>query len=583
MIRILMLGGTGAIGESILSVIGNDVVYDITVTSRNKRKSLYANVHYLLGNANDFDFINTIEDNSFDVLIDFMNYRNEILKTNFSKLIRIAKQYVFLSSARVYDNSMPFIDESCSLLANTTENQSFKDSGTYAVKKAHQEKYVLKNGCNKVTIVRPYKTYSSDRLQLGEYEIKHWLNRIINDKPIVLNRGILDKYTALTDGVDVAKGIVELLGNEAALGQIFQVVTNEYMTWNDVLLLYSEILHKYSYKPVIYLADDTKEIDKLFEGGYQMPYDIMYNRRFHSANISKITQITYKSMKDGLQEAIALYLQNHTKGNYISTHLVTDDYKQMLNEVDAVYVVSPPKQHYQDIKTALEYKKHILCESPITVSKSECTELFSLAKKNGCILIDAIKTAYATAFARLILLAKEGKIGDIYSVDAVCTSLRPMTEDSWNSICGWGPTAMLPIFDILGTEYRSKNISSLIDKNGNDQFTKVDFSYDHAVASLKVGKGVKSEGELIISGTKGYIYVPAPWWKTDYFEIRYEDSTQNKRYFYQLDGEGIRYELVAFVKAINSKKDLSNIRQSVSETVCEVVEDFYGRKEMMLL
>ena len=58
------------------------------------------------------------------------------------------------------------------------------------------------------------------------------------------------------------------------------------------------------------------------------------------------------------------------------THLVTDDYKQMLNEVDAVYVVSPPKQHYQDIKTALEYKKHILCESPITVSKSECTELF---------------------------------------------------------------------------------------------------------------------------------------------------------------------------------------------------------------
>ena len=186
MIRILMLGGTGAIGESILSVIGNDVVYDITVTSRNKRKSLYANVHYLLGNANDFDFINTIEDNSFDVLIDFMNYRNEILKTNFSKLIRIAKQYVFLSSARVYDNSMPFIDESCSLLANTTENQSFKDSGTYAVKKAHQEKYVLKNGCNKVTIVRPYKTYSSDRLQLGEYEIKHWLNRIINDRVVFI-------------------------------------------------------------------------------------------------------------------------------------------------------------------------------------------------------------------------------------------------------------------------------------------------------------------------------------------------------------------------------------------------------------
>ena len=176
MTKILMLGGTGVIGESILSVIGNDAAYDVTVTSRSKRKPLYANVHYLLGNANDLVFINTIEDNSFDVLIDFMNYRNEILKTNFSKLIKIAKQYVFLSSARVYDNSMPVIDESCSLLANTTEDQNFKDSGTYAVKKAHQENYVLKNGYSKVTIVRPYKTYSSDRLQLGEYEIRHWLN-----------------------------------------------------------------------------------------------------------------------------------------------------------------------------------------------------------------------------------------------------------------------------------------------------------------------------------------------------------------------------------------------------------------------
>lgn len=263
--------------------------------------------------------------------------------------------------------------------------------------------------------------------------------------------------------------------------------------------------------------------------------------------------------------------------------LVTNDYEKMLKEVDAVYIVSRPTEHYQDIKTALEHKKHILCESPITVSKSETIKLFKLAKENGCILMDAIKTAYATAFARLILLAKEGKIGEIYSVDAVCTSLRPITEDSWNSISAWGPTAMLPIFDILGTGYRAKNIASLIDENGNDQFTKIDFSYNHAVASLKVGKGVKSEGELVISGTKGYIYVPAPWWKTDYFEIRYEDASQNRRYFYQLDGEGIRYELVAFVKAIISKKDLSNISQNVSETICEVIEDFYNRKEMILI
>ena len=158
-------------------------------------------------------------------------------------------------------------------------------------------------------------------------------------------------------------------------------------------------------------------------------------------------------------------------------------------------------------------------------------------------------------------MLKGGKIGRIVSVDAVCTSLSDLQQseniniqNKWNSICAWGPTALLPIFQLLGSDYVCKRITSkFIDKETHfDAFTKIEFVYDHAVASIKVGKGVKSEGELIVSGTQGYVYVPAPWWKMDYFELRYEDSNNNKRYFYQLDGEGIRYELVQFVKAIEN-------------------------------
>ena len=107
--------------------------------------------------------------------------------------------------------------------------------------------------------------------------------------------------------------------------------------------------------------------------------------------------------------------------------------------------------------------------------------------------------------------------------------------------------------------------------------------YDDAVATVKVGKGVKSEGELVISGTKGYIYIPAPWWKTDYFELRYENPSQNKRYFYQLDGEGIRYELVAFLKAIETGKDRSYISREISDAMCRVIEDFYNKKDFVEL
>ena len=58
---------------------------------------------------------------------------------------------------------------------------------------------------------------------------------------------------------------------------------------------------------------------------------------------------------------------------------------------------------------------------------------------------------------------------------------------------------------------------------------------------------------MVISGTKGYAYVPAPWWKTDYFEIRYEDQNQNKKFFYPYAGEGLRYEIKDFVTAILQK------------------------------
>jgi choline-phosphate cytidylyltransferase len=103
------------------------------------------------------------------------------------------------------------------------------------------------------------------------------------------------------------------------------------------------------------------------------------------------------------------------------------------------------------------------------------------------------------------------------------------------------------------------------------------------VASAKIGDGVKSEGELIISGTKGYIYVPAPWWKTEYFEIRYEDQNQNKRYFYQLEGEGIRYELVAFVRAIERGKSCANINKDVTYKISEVMDNFVHRRNLFLI
>ena len=255
------------------------------------------------------------------------------------------------------------------------------------------------------------------------------------------------------------------------------------------------------------------------------------------------------------------------------------------NNGQALYLASPPEDHFRQIKEGIENGKHIICEAPIALSRKECTDAYSLAAQNNCVIFTGIKTAFSTAYERMVLLAKSGKIGDILSVDVTCTSMKYLSdevESNWNSICAWGPTAMLPVFQILGTNYVKKHIIShmINEKKLFDGFTKVDLVYHDSVASIKVAKGAKSEGELVITGTKGYIYVPAPWWKTDYFEIRFENPADNKRYFYQLDGEGIRYEIVAFLKSVESGVKDYYISQEVSEAISGIIEDYYNKVDV---
>ena len=271
-----------------------------------------------------------------------------------------------------------------------------------------------------------------------------------------------------------------------------------------------------------------------------------------------------------------------------STDVNLQDYEDFLEDCDCVYILSHPTKHYREIKHALERGKHVLCESPIALTLEETKELFDLADKKNLILMEAIKTAYSNAYNRLILLVKTGKIGKVVSVDATCTSLQNFNnknlETSWNSICAWGPTAMLPIFQLLQGSYETQMYSLFENETLKyDSFTKIDFFFQNATASIKVGRGVKSEGELIISGTEGYIYVPAPWWKTDYFELRFEDPNENRRYFYPLEGEGIRLQLLAFSKAIMEGIKSPYIRTEVSEKISSVIESFYSGQNLRKL
>lgn len=264
----------------------------------------------------------------------------------------------------------------------------------------------------------------------------------------------------------------------------------------------------------------------------------------------------------------------------------TDGYNQSFNEVkacrslaelyadiDAVYIATPHLTHYDLIKQSIEVGKHVLVETPMVLNGEQAKELFELAEKKGVILMEANKTAHCPAFNHLMVMIKSGVIGEVVDIDASLSKLLPDKtlrefdpEQAGGSFFELGSYPLLPIVKLMGCNYENLNIYSRFE-NGVDVYTKGILRYPKAVCSFKLGLGVKTEGNLVVSGTKGYAYVPAPWWKTDYFELRYEDQNKNQKYFYKWDGYGLRYEIQEFISCILTKR-FSTARLRRRESIC---------------
>lgn len=263
-------------------------------------------------------------------------------------------------------------------------------------------------------------------------------------------------------------------------------------------------------------------------------------------------------------------------------------YEEIISNVDAVYIATPHLSHYQYIKYALLAKKHVLCETPLVLNGDEAQELYRLAEANGLVLMEANKTAHCPAFNHLMGVIKSGMIGEVVDVEASLSKLladRTLrefdAEQAGGSMYELGSYPLLPIIKLLGPQYENLNFYSRME-NGIDVYTKGVIRYPKAVCSFKLGLGVKTEGNLVISGTKGYAYVEAPWWKTDYFELRYEDRNENKRFFYKWDGAGLRYEIQEFASCIMNKR-LSSYRLRYDESICmaKIMQQFMERNNFV--
>ncbi len=267
-----------------------------------------------------------------------------------------------------------------------------------------------------------------------------------------------------------------------------------------------------------------------------------------------------------------------------STHLA-----DFLECIDAVYIASPHLTHYDYAKQALLAGKHVLCEIPLVLNTQEAKELYTIAQNNNLVFIEASKTAFCPAFLHLTNMIKSGVIGDVVDIQASLSklqerSLREFDKDqAGGSMTELGPLPLMAIIKILGKEIKDIRFFSQME-NEIDIYTKGIFTYQKAVATITLGLGVKTEGNLVVSGTKGYAYVPAPWWKTEYFELRFEDQNLNRKFFYPFLGEGLRYEIQEFITMIENNRTKSfKLNPDESILLVQIMEKFLQKDNLLIL
>ena len=258
-----------------------------------------------------------------------------------------------------------------------------------------------------------------------------------------------------------------------------------------------------------------------------------------------------------------LTVKNFTK-NSKTIKYGHDNYDDFLDtSIRAVYIDTSLNEHYILIKKALKAGKHVLCENPLALNKNELKELLSLAKKEKVLLLSALKTAFLPAFNQLLTELDDGIIGEVKEVRATRTSLYKEKNYS-DEFIAQGATNIL-------SSYTSLLVSKILGKSNNlTFFDQKDKGYDISnliisqhkggkIGVSRVATGVKSEGDAVISGTKGYIYIPAPWWLTQKFYARFEDEHKTQVFNYQFDGCGLRYMIAEFTSLIQRDKRKSKM------------------------
>lgn len=310
--KVLLLGGTGVIGSYLVNMF-NEKHITTYVTSRYKRKN-FGSITYIQGNAKDNDFLESIcKERDWYAIVDFMSYKTDEFSYRLYTLLNSTKQYVYISSARVYGNEEHPIKESSPRLLDCSKDTVFLGTDEYSLTKARQENLLLNSGRSNYTIIRPAITYGDKRLQLGVMEKEEWLYRALKGRTIIFCKEIADRTTTMTIGYDISLLLFNIIGNSNAIGEILHLTSAHHRTWSEIYAIYEkaiiELTNKRPQVKIVSLHDFLNCRNASLK--YQVIYDRVYDRVYDIGKESKFADIeSFTTPEEGIKQCLYSFIQN---------------------------------------------------------------------------------------------------------------------------------------------------------------------------------------------------------------------------------------------------------------------------------
>ncbi len=247
-----------------------------------------------------------------------------------------------------------------------------------------------------------------------------------------------------------------------------------------------------------------------------------------------------------------------------------DDYDEMIESSDIIYVHCSIPRRYEYISKALKAKKHVIYDPPATFKPCELKELFELSKKNNVILMENIKMVHIYVFNQLLWMAQGGLIGDILSFNC---AISKNDENRPNLFYDLSVHTLIPMLQIMGLDYEKADFN--VSKEGDDiEFASMNFVYPKGRAVINVGNTIRVDNQLEIIGTKGTIRMKGDWWRSKSFELHTPGSKDVQLYNTNFEGNGFKYLIREMSRMLSDNRiNSKSIFEEESLKIVEILEE----------